>query len=302
MKYALYLGCTIQNEQYGCEISTRQTFPRLGVELVDMVGTSCCGLPAFSSLSTLGWFYLSTRNIAIAERKGLDVLALCNGCYESLVQTKHNLDEDPNLQEIINDRLSKEGLEYTGTARIVHPISLLHDVIGVDAIEEKVEKPLKGFKFASHPGCHAIRPSALGMPDHPEHPEKMDALIAALGAETMDYPEKVDCCGSMLASAAASTTLTIAAEKLKAVEGYGFDGLVTTCPFCFQMFDGRQEEINDMIDFLLDNEPDEVELPVFYYTQLLGLAMGMKPDRLGLQLNKSPVDRVLVKIEEGSDK
>jgi heterodisulfide reductase subunit B len=301
LKYALYLGCTIQNEQYGCEISTRETLPRLGVELIDMEGTSCCGLPAFSSLSMLGWFYLSTRNIAIAEKMGLDILALCNGCYESLIQTKYNLDKDPNLQTIINDKILKEGLEYTGTAQIIHPISLLHDIIGVEFIEQRVKKPLKGLKFASHPGCHAIRPSILGMPDDPEHPQKMDNLITALGAETMDYPEKVDCCGSMLVSAAASTTLTITAEKLKAVEDYGFDGLVTTCPFCFQMFDGRQEEINEMIDFLLDTEPDEVELPIFYYTQLLGLAMGMKPDRLGLHLNKSPVDRVLGKIEEGPD-
>jgi len=302
MKYALYLGCTIQTEQYGCEISARETLPRLGVELVDMVGTSCCGFPAFSSLSTLGWWYLSARNIAIAEGQGLDMLALCNGCYESLVQTKHNLDEDSNLKAFINDKLSKEGLEYKGDSKIVHPISLLHDIIGVESIGEKVKKPLEGLKLASHPGCHAIRPSLLGMPDKAEHPEKLDTLLKALGAGTMDYPEKTDCCGSMLASTAASTTLTITAEKLKAVEGYGFDGLVTTCPFCFQMFDGRQEEINDMIDFLLDTDSDEVELPVFYYTQLLGLAMGLKPDRVGLQLNMSPVDRILDKIEEGPNR
>lgn len=300
MKYALYLGCTIQAEQFGCEISAREVLPRLGVELVDMEGTSCCGFPAFSSLSTIGWFYLSARNLALAENLGLDILTLCNGCYASFVETKHNLEENADLKGFIQEKLRQEGLEYTGDIRVIHIIELLHDLIGTEKISETVTNPLKGIKLAAHPGCHAIRPSSLGRPDNAENPQKLDHLITALGAETMDYPEKTDCCGSMLATASGTTTLTIAAEKLKAVEGYGFDGLVTTCPFCFQMFDGRQGEINDIIDFIFDTDSEELEVPIFYYTQLLGLAMGLKPEKLGLELNLSPVDALVEKIAGGA--
>lgn len=269
--------------------------PRLGVELVDMEGTSCCGFPAFSSLSHLGWMYLSARNLALAEKLGLDMLPLCNGCYASFIETKHNLEEDSDLKNLINEKLVQEGLEYKGNVRVVHIIELLHDLIGIEKIGETVKRPLKGFKLATHPGCHAIRPSSLERPDDAENPQKLDNLLVALGAETMDYPEKTDCCGSMLATASGKITLTIAGEKLKAIRDYGVDGLVTTCPFCFKMFDGRQRAIQTAI------KDRTLEMPVFYYTQLLGLAMGLDPGDLGLELNLSPVDSIIKKITGGGN-
>ena len=290
MKYALYLGCTIQTEQFGYEASVRDVLPRISVELVDMKGASCCGFPAFSSVSTLGWLYLSARNLAIAENLGLDILPLCNGCHLSFIETKHDLRENPEIKDFINESLRKEGLEYTGDIGVIHIIELLHDVIGIEKVSTSVERPLKGVKLAAHPGCHAIRPSSLGRPDDSENPKKLDNLIMALGAGTMDYPEKADCCGSSLAMASGKTTLIIAGEKLKAVKEYGFDGLVTTCPFCFKMFDSRQRAIQTAMG------DRSLEVPVFYYTQLLGLAMGLKPKKLGLELNLSPVDTIFEKI------
>ena len=292
MRYALYLGCTIQSEQYGYEASVRETLPKLGVELVDMKGASCCGFPALNSVSKLGWHYLSARNLAIAEDMGLPLLPLCNGCHLSFVETKHFLKEDPELKNIINMNLEKEGLHYEGSTRVVHLLEVLHDEIGAQGIGEKVVKPIGGVKLAAHPGCHAIRPSDLQRVDDAEDPQKLNSLIKALGAETFDYPEKIDCCGSQLAVASGRTTLKIAGDKLKAVRSYGFDGLVTTCPFCFKMYDGRQRAIRGAI------KDDTLELPVFYYTQLLGLAMGSSPDRLGLQMNMSPVDGLVERLAE----
>ena len=292
MKYALYLGCTIQSEQYGYEASVREVLPKLGVELVDMKGVSCCGFPALSSISKVGWHYLSARNLAIAEEMGHPMLPLCNGCHLSFIETMHSLAEDPELKNLVNTHLEKEGLRYKGDARVVHLLELLHDEVGAKKIGGEVTRPLSGLKLASHPGCHAIRPSDLQKVDDPEDPQKLDTLIKALGAETFDYPEKIDCCGSQLAVASGRATLKIAGDKLQAVKSYGFDGLVTTCPFCFKMYDGRQRAIKGAL------KDSTLDLPVFYYTQLLGLALGSSPDRLGLRLNQSPVDGLVERIME----
>ena len=157
---------------------------------------------------------------------------------------------------------------------------------------EQHAKPLEGIKIAAHPGCHAIRPSDLQYVDDSENPVKLDDLIRATGAETFDYPEKIDCCGSQLAVTSGRSTLKIAGEKLQKVVSYGFDGLTTTCPFCFKMYDGRQRAImGTMKDRTLN-------IPVFYYTQLLGLALESDPDKLGLMLNQSPVDALVERIME----
>jgi heterodisulfide reductase subunit B len=294
LKYALYLGCTIQSEQFGYEASVREVLPRLGVELEEMRGVSCCGFPAFSSVSPAAWFYLSARNLAIAGGLGLDIFPLCNGCSLSFVETKHNLEMNPQFKKYVEENLRKEGLEYNDDVKVVHILEVLHDVIGTEKIRASVKKPISGLKFAAHPGCHAIRPSSLGRPDDPENPQKLDDLIKALGAETMDYPEKTDCCGSTLAISSGKTTLMIAGEKLQSIRNYGFDGLVTICPFCFKVFDNRQRAIQMAMG------DRSAGVPVFYYTQLLGLAMGIEPERLGLELNLSPVDAVIEKIRGGN--
>lgn len=293
LRYALFLGCTVQTEQYGYEASVREVLPRLGVELVDIPKASCCGYPAFSSVASRGWIYLSARNLALVEELGLDVLALCNGCHLSFVEVKHLLNSNSQLKESINEILAIEGLKYSGKIGITHILELLHDSVGLAKLRESVNHPLSGLKLATHPGCHAIRPSKLGRPDDAENPQKLDRLILTIGAETTDYPEKVDCCGSSLAMTSGRTTLSIAGEKLRAVKEHGFDGLVTTCPFCFKVFDGRQRAIGAAIG------DRKLEVPVFYYTQLLGLSMGLKPERLGLELNQSPIDSALSKAMGG---
>ncbi len=287
------MGCTVQSEQYGYEASVRETMPKLGVELVDIPGASCCGFPPFSSVNELAWLYSSARNMAITEGMGLPMFTLCNGCHLSFIETKHKLEQDPNLKVKVNEKLTKEGLHYEGKAEIIHTFELLHDRIGEEKITGAVTKPLKGLRFAAHPGCHAIRPSRIGRPDDPENPRKLDDLITWLGAEASDYPEKIDCCGSSLAVASGKTVLDIAGDKLKAIKLYGFDGLVTTCPFCFKVYDNKQRAIKAAIG------EKSLDVPVFYFTQLLGLAMELKPERLGLEFNLSPIDSLLEKIIGG---
>lgn len=292
MRYAFYLGCIVQSEQYGYEASVRATMPKLGVELVEMLGTSCCGFPPFSSVNELAWLYSSARNMTIAEEMGLPILTLCNGCHLSFAETKHKLEYDDKLKAKVNEKLAIEGYRYEGKIELVHILELLHDKLGREKITETILRPLKGLRFAAHPGCHAIRPSSLDRPDDPENPMKLDQLITWLGAEAADYPEKIDCCGSSLAIVSGKTVLDIAGEKLKAVRRYGFDGLITTCPFCFKVYDNRQRAIQTVIG------DKELNVPVFYYTQLLGFAMGISPESLGLDLNQSPIDPILAKVFE----
>lgn len=289
MKYALYLGCTIQTEQYAFEMSARETLPKLGVELVDVEGFSCCGYP-LRSLNNFSWVYLTARNLALADGLGLDLLPLCNGCHLSMSEVKHALDSDHELRETVNGILSVEGLEYTGESEIRHLIEVLKEDIGVEKIRASLTKTLKGLKLASHYGCHAIRPSSIERPDDAEEPHILDDLTGALGADAIDYPEKLDCCGASLVVSDPETPFKLSGMKLKAIQSRGFDGMVTVCPFCHKMYDAKQGAIKTVLG------DEGIELPVFYYTQLLGLAMGMDEESLGINFNLSPVDRVLEKI------
>ncbi|MCX6642260.1 MAG: CoB--CoM heterodisulfide reductase iron-sulfur subunit B family protein [Candidatus Bathyarchaeota archaeon] len=290
MKVAFYPGCTAQTDQFGYEASVRSVMPCLDVELKEMEGAGCCGYPAYSSVNEAAWYYSSARNMALAEQIGLPMLTLCNGCHLSFTETKHSLGKDLILKGKINEQLAKEGLYYEGDVELIHIFELLHDRIGAEKICAAVIKPLIGFRFGAHPGCHSIRPSKLGRPDEAENPRKLDDLINWLGAEAVEYPGKIDCCGSSLASASGKTVMEIAGDKLKTVKSLGLDGLVTTCPFCFKVYDNKQKAIAVAVG------DRTLEVPVFYYTQLLGLAMGQDQEKLGLELNLSPIDSVLARI------
>jgi heterodisulfide reductase subunit B len=289
-EYALFLGCTIQTEQYGFEMSARETLPRLGVDLIDLEGFSCCGYP-LRSLNEQSWVYLTARNLAIADERGLDVLALCNGCHLSMCEIKHLLDHDPKLRDELNGHLAIEGLKYTGASGVRHLLEVLHKDVGADEIKGLVKVPLDGFKFASHYGCHALRPSAIGRPDDSEDPHILEGLTVALGAEADFYPDRLDCCGASLVVSDPEISFKLSGEKLKSVQAQGFDGMVTVCPFCHKMYDAKQGAIKSV---LADNS---IELPVIYYTQLLGLAMGLDQEELGINFNLSPVGVILEKLE-----
>lgn len=292
MRYALYLGCWIHTQQYGYEMSTRKTLPKLGVELHDPDGFSCCGYP-LRSFNDSAWFYLSARNLAIAERDALDILPLCNGCYASMNEVKHYLDSDEEFRSYINEALSNEGLEYRGKKRIRHILEVLHNDIGVEKIGNEIKTPLSGLCFATHCGCHALRPSDFKYTDDPEDPKLLDEVTQALGADTRYYPEKMDCCGATLVISDYEAAFKLTGYKLQAVQRRGFDGLVTNCPFCLKMFDSRQDAVGKII------HDKGLSLPVFYITQLLGLALGMDTFELGLGFNMSPVDKVIEKIGGG---
>jgi len=284
MKYALYPGCVMPTEQYAYELSIREVLPKLGVELVDLKGFSCCGGP-LKSVNQMITLSLAARNIAIAEKEGLDLFAPCPICHLTLSEAKHILNSDLGMRERVNNYLKDEGLTYTGTSNIVHTVDLLHDVIGIDKIKKLVKTPLKDIKVASHYGCHTIRPSEIGRPDDSENPEKMDRILEAIGAKSDYYPEKLDCCGGLLNANLPESALTKTGQKLQRVQEQGFDCLVDVCPWCHRQYDAKQTKAGETVAAKLD-------VPVFYLTQLLGMTFGIPDDKLGLNLNQSPVEKI----------
>jgi heterodisulfide reductase subunit B len=287
-KYALFPGCLMPTEQYAYELSIRETLPLLGVDLVDVEGFSCCGEP-MKSVNQLLTLYLSARNLAIAEKHHLDLFAPCAMCHMSLSETQYILQKNPSMKERVNGMLATEGLSYTGTGHIVHTVDLLHDHIGIDTIKQHVKKPLNNLKIAAHYGCHLIRPSEIGRPVNSEDPQKIEKLLKAFGAEPVqDYPQKLDCCGAPLLANLPESALTKTGQKLQVIQDQGIQALVDVCPWCHKMFDSKQTKAGETVAAKLD-------IPVVYLTQLLGLALGLNADKLGLHLNLSPVEKLGLK-------
>jgi len=294
MKVAVFWGCRILTSQYAYEMSVRQVLPQLGVELVDLRETPCCG-NVVKSVNTFAAKYMASRVLALANETELtDLLVPCSRCHFTLSETQHLLESNEKLREKAVTLLKEEKLEPPSSIKIWHTVDLLHDAIGLNRIKETVKKSLEGLKLASHTGCQTIRPSDIGRVDNPEAPRKLDELIEALGAKSIEYPEKLDCCGAALMFSHQDAALTLAGSKMKALQELGADGLIDSCPACHTMFDAKQESAAATVG-------GKLTLPVLYYTQLLGIAMQINVEKLGLHLNQSPVEKILEKSAQVKD-
>jgi len=288
-KVGLFLGCVIPTEQYAYELSLRKVLPELGIELVDVEGFSCCGAPLRSINLNLS-LYLSLRNLAVCEMAGLDMLAPCPICHLALTEALNFIHDSGDSEDGARYKamLAEEELKLDGKIKIYHTLDLLHDVIGTEEIVKHVKKPLNRIELACHYGCHLIRPSATGRPDHSEHPKKMENILKILDVnidKSLTYPEKLNCCGGPLILNLPDSALTKTGQKLQAVQERHFEGLVDLCPWGHRLFDGRQKNAADTVGVKLD-------VPVFYLTQLIGLAFDMDPKELGLHLNLSPISKI----------
>jgi len=289
LKVAVFWGCRILTSQYTYEMSVREAFPKLNIELVDLSETNCCGDPV-KSMKDLAANYLAARVLALANKTGLDnLLVPCNRCHFVISEAKNVLEKNERFSQKIIEVLKEEGLEYNPNVRIWHVIDFLHDFVGLDNVKKAVQKSLKGLKLATHVGCQIIRYSDLGRVDDAENPRKLDRLVNALGAETVDYAEKLDCCGANLMHSHPDSALSLAGTKLSVLQNLGVDGLVVSCPDCGLMFDSKQKDAETTVGAKL-------RLPVVYYTQLLGLALNIEQEKLGLHLNQSPVGQLLSKV------
>jgi heterodisulfide reductase subunit B len=269
MKYAFFPGCTMANRLQFAEKSVRIVLPEFGIELVDLAFTCCPEPNAVRSLSEDTWVTFAARNIALAESEGLDILTACAGCHESLTLAKHEIDTESATKEKVNEILKGMGLEYKGTSSIVHVHQLLFDEIGVETVSAKVVRPLP-IKVVTHSGCHLLRPQKIMQVDDAEAPVKFDMLCEALGMESLDYMDKVMCCGAGVRKTDSDTSYAVLKEKMTSMAMVEPDAIVVFCPTCFITFESGQRIANRLFD-------TEFKLPVFYYTELLAIAMGL-PD------------------------
>jgi heterodisulfide reductase subunit B len=284
-KLVFYPGCMMQTEQYAYELSLREVLPKLDVELVDVQGFSCCGEP-LKSVNQMLSISLAARNIALAEKQGLDIFVPCPLCHLAMSECKRILDADGKMKERVNSFLKDDNLTYTGKAGLVSILDLFHDVVGLEKVKKLVKQPLSSMKAATHYGCHLIRPSEIGRPDDAENPQKMEQILKTIGAKPEDYPEKLDCCGGLLNANLPETALTKTGQKLQKVQEYGFNVFVDVCPWCHRQFDARQKKAGETVAAKLN-------IPVMYLTQLIGLSFGISEEKLGLDLNLSPVEAII---------
>jgi len=282
--YAIYPGCVMPTEQYAYELSLREILSELNVNLIDIEGFSCCGEP-MKSMNQLMTLYLSARNLALAEKKNLDLVVPCPMCHLSLSECQLVMKNNKKISNRLKTMLSSEDLQYNGSIDVLHTIDILHDRVGIEEIKKHVKKPLTGLKIATHYGCHLLRPSEVGRPVDSENPQKMEVILKAVGAEPLDYPEKLDCCGALLSINLPESALTKTGQKLQKVQERGFDVFVDVCPWCHRMFDSKQTKAGETV-------ASKLEIPVMYLTQLLGIAFGIKNEKLGFEFNLSPVEKV----------
>jgi heterodisulfide reductase subunit B len=287
--YALFLGCTIPARQPNYELSARKALTKLGIKLVDLDDFTCCCPPPIQSINLETSQAVAAYNICLAEEADLDIVTLCNGCFESLAMANAALKKDKKLRAKINGILSKAGKEFKGTIEVKHFLQVLIDEIGVECIKASVVKPLSTLKVAPFYGCHSLRPSELLEFDDPERPHILEDLIEALGAESVEYRDKLKCCGGLLRGISDDLALDLARDKLVNTSKAGAECIATLCPFCFVALDIGQIQMKSKFNEVYD-------MPILHYSELLALALGIDPNELALRTHKIKTDKILEKI------
>jgi len=283
VKYLYFPGCSLKGTGKAYEESLLAVFRALGVELKEIDDWNCCGATAYMSVDEAKSYALAGRNLAIAEREELDVIAPCSACYLGLNKAQKSLQDHPEIRARVTKALAAAGLEYHGKVKVRHPLDVLINDVGLDAIAKRIKSPLKGHKFAPYYGCQIVRPFASF--DDQYDPKTMDKLLAAAGAENVTFPLKTRCCGGSLTGTVPEVGLRLAYIILKEAKKRGAEAVVTVCPLCQFNLDGYQDQIARKFE--------AVDMPVVYFTQVLGLAMGLSADELGLKRSIISADVVL---------
>ncbi len=289
MKYAFFLGCLapLMAKQY--ELSARKVAKKLGLQLIDNKDFACCGFP-IRSVGQETALLLAARNLSVAEDMGLDICTICTGCASTLAEASKELTHNDGLREKVNEKLRKIGRAYKGNVEVKHFVRVLYENIGPEKIKRQVKNSLEGLKLASHYGCHYLKPSdVFDKFEDPEFPRTLDELISALGAETVGYEDKTQCCGGVILDVDDNIALAMAQRKLEHVNAVGADAMVLMCPLCGSMYDRNQRVVERRFNATYN-------LPVLFYPQLLGLALGMDPKGLGLDMNRVKTSDLLSKL------
>jgi len=284
-EYTVYLGCMIPMRFPSIEMAAHKVFEKLGAKLHDLPGYTCCPDPVLGRLAEPEFsLVLSARNLAMAAKSGRDLLVLCNGCYETLVEAEETLAHDEKARAEVNGTLRKEGLEYKPGVRVRSFIDTLARDIGSEAIRRCVTKQAIGVKTACHTGCHMLRSK-----EHPrERVKLLESLAAATGAEIASYPMDTLCCGFPAATASEDFAVeNVIKPKMNSIVSSGANAIVTGCPTCLYQLEAGQSALR--------KRGVETNVPVIHLLELIWLSFGGDPEKMGLELHQSPVKEFAVK-------
>lgn len=278
MSYDIFLGCVIPARLPFLETSARKVFEKLGIELSDVDGFSCCPDPTgIELIDHRTWLALGARNLSLSNNKNGGIVSFCSGCVETLKGVNYYINKDAAVKEEVNHDLKTVGIQYDGKTDVKHFAEVLYE--NIDKVRENVVKPLNGFRVAVHYGCHYLRPSEIINWDDPFEPVTIDEIVKAIGADSMDYNLKLECCGNPVEKSDKELSLKMIDNKLKTIQDSGANCVGLVCPACYQQYEFNQRELNKK------NETS-YEFPVFYLTELIALAFGYKPEELGFKFHR----------------
>lgn len=281
MKYGYFPGCALGSFAIDYDLSLTYAMKALGVDFVEVKDWVCCGASSANATSHLLSIALPVFNLSHAERDGLEkLIAPCPACVSRFKTANFELEQDAGLK---NDLSKVFDYTYQGKVKVYHPLEVFAEM-GVEKIRERTRKKLRGLKVACYYGCLLTRPPKIAQFDSPENPRSMDALVRALGAETVDWPFKTQCCGAVIGLTRSDMVLKLSNDILLKATEAGADAIAVACPLCQANLDGRQRQIKDAYK-------TRYEIPIFYFSQLMGLAFGALPQEVGIQkLITSPQD------------
>ena len=258
LKFSYYPGCSLESTAKEYDQSVRAVANVLGIDLAELPDWSCCGASSGHCTNYQLSLALPARNLALAEKEGRDLAVACAACFLRFKQTNHKLQGNDSLRQEIEKII---GMPYKGNVEVRHLVDIICREVGFEEIRRRVKNPLTGLRLVSYYGCYLVRPPEITQFDDPENPRLMDNLMAVLGAEALDWSHKVECCGGNLLLSRADIVIKLVGDIIQAAVDTGADGIVTACPLCQANLDTRQ--------------PGPERVPIFYFSELLGLALGV---------------------------
>ncbi|VBB05364.1 Hypothetical protein LUCI_0573 [Lucifera butyrica] len=273
MRYALFPGCVLEGAAGEARQATLHIARALGIELIELEGWTCCGASHVQDVDEIAAVTINARNIALAEALKLPLVTVCNTCTLMLRQAKTKLDQ--GMKEKANHFLAAGNIQYEGSSEVTHLLWALIRDYGLDALRQKVCRPLTGLRIAPYYGCHILRPPAVMNFEDPVNPHSLEDLILALGAQPVEFDAKLKCCGFHAVFTAETDVHHMTGQTITSAAAAGADAIVTPCPLCQMQLDMYQPEGRQAVG-------TATEMPVLHLSQLIGLALGLSPRELGL--------------------
>jgi len=262
---AYFPGCSASSLAREYDSSARLVCSRLGVNLQEVTDWNCCGSTAAHSIDhglTMG---LNSRNLAAVLQMGCEqVVTPCSGCFNRLKSARYELENSAALRRQVEGLLE---VSFEKLPAVSHLLQFFVEKIGIDDIADKVSRPLRGLKLAAYYGCLITRPAKVAAFDDPEQPVSMDRILQSLGAETVKWAHKAECCGGPFAASEPGIVIDLGGQVLEGARQAGAEAIVVACPMCQANLDTRQRQIEV-------ERNTTYNLPVIYFTQLIALAYG----------------------------